>query len=62
MVGFHWFEHADQPKEGRFDGENSNYGLVTIEDRPWDVLVQRMTEVNAGLEARHARSTAGHTE
>jgi hypothetical protein len=57
MVGFHWFEHADEPKEGRFDGENSNYGLVTIEDRPWDLLVQKMTEVNAGLETRHARST-----
>ena len=59
MVGFHWFEHADEPKEGRFDGENSNYGLVTIEDRPWDLLVRKMTEVNAGLETRHARSTAG---
>jgi hypothetical protein len=55
VVGFHWFEHADEPQEGRFDGENSNYGLVTIEDRPWEVLVQRMTQVNAGLEARHAR-------
>jgi hypothetical protein len=56
LVGFHWFEHADEPKEGRFDGENSNYGLVTIEDRPWDVLVKKMIEVNAGLERRHARS------
>ena len=56
MVGFHWFEHADEPKEGRFDGENSNYGLVTIEDRPWDGLTQAMTQVNAGLEARHAKS------
>ncbi len=57
MVGFHWFEHADEPKEGRFDGENSNYGLVNIEDRPWDTLVAKMTEVNAGLEARHAASS-----
>ncbi len=57
MVGFHWFEHADEPKEGRFDGENSNYGLVTIEDRPWDILTQCMTQVNAGLEARHGKST-----
>ena len=24
VVGYHWFEHADQPAEGRFDGENSN--------------------------------------
>jgi hypothetical protein len=62
MVGFHWFEHADEPKEGRFDGENSNYGLVTIEDSPWEVLVRRMTEVNAGLEARHARSAKGAEE
>ncbi|MCX5646907.1 MAG: beta-galactosidase [Phycisphaerae bacterium] len=62
MVGFHWFEHADEPKEGRFDGENSNYGVVSIEDRPWDILVQRMTEVNAGLEVRHAQSAAKHVE
>jgi len=57
MVGFHWFEHADEPKEGRFDGENSNYGLVTIEDCPWDLLTLCMTQVNAGLEARHTEST-----
>ena len=56
VIGYHWFEHTDEPKEGRFDGENSNYGLVTIEDRPWEVLVQSMTKVNAGLEARHAKS------
>ncbi len=62
MVGFHWFEHADEPKEGRFDGENSNYGVVTIEDRPWDVLVQTMTRVNAGLETRHLQSNAKHAE
>jgi hypothetical protein len=58
VVGFHWFEHADEPREGRFDGENSNYGLVTIEDRPWDVLVRSMTQVNAGLEERHVKSKA----
>jgi agarase len=29
VVGFHWFQWADQPKEGRADGENSNYGVVT---------------------------------
>jgi len=62
MIGYHWFEHADEPKEGRFDGENSNYGLVTIEDRPWDILVRRMTQVNAGLEARHTESEARSPE
>jgi hypothetical protein len=62
MVGFHWFEHADEPKEGRFDGENSNYGVVTIDDRPWEILVQSMTRVNAGLEARHAQSITKQAE
>ena len=55
-VGFHWFEYADEPKEGRFDGENSNYGLVKIDDEPWEVLTKRMTEVNAGLEERHLKA------
>lgn len=49
MVGYHWFEWADEPKEGRFDGENSNYGLVNINDDPWEVLVERMTRVNAEM-------------
>ena len=62
VVGFHWFEHADEPKEGRFDGENSNYGLVTIEDRPWNLLTQCMTQVNADLEARHAKLKARSSE
>lgn len=53
MVGFHWFEHADEPAEGRFDGENSNYGLVNIKDEPWEVLTERMRDVNDRLELIH---------
>ena len=58
MVGYHWFEYRDEPKEGRFDGENSNYGVVKIDFTPWEVLTARMTTVNAAIEARHAE--AGH--
>ena len=50
-VGYHWFEWCDEPKEGRFDGENSNYGLVRIDDTPWEELTQRFTRVNARLES-----------
>ena len=46
VVGYHWFEYCDEPAEGRFDGENSNYGLVNINDEPWEALIERMTEVN----------------
>jgi hypothetical protein len=54
-VGFHWFEYRDEPKEGRFDGENSNYGVVKIDFTPWTVLTERMSEVNLGIEALHAK-------
>jgi hypothetical protein len=53
-IGYHWFKYADQPKQGRFDGEDNNYGLVRIDDTPWEVLTEKMREVNAGLEKRHA--------
>ena len=54
LIGYHWFEHVDQPKEGRFDGQNANYGLVDIKDEPYLPLVEMMTEVNADAERIHA--------
>ncbi|MGO9358200.1 MAG: agarase [Xanthobacteraceae bacterium] len=54
VVGYHWFEHADQPAEGRFDGENSNFGTVTIGDEVYVELTATMTRVNAGAERLHA--------
>ena len=53
LVVYHWFEHADEPKEGRFDGENSSYGLVNIHDEPYEELTQRMKKINAQAEALH---------
>lgn len=53
LVGYHWFEHADQPAEGRFDGENSNYGTVTIEDEVYAELTRTMTDVNGEAERTH---------
>ena len=64
-LGFYWFKYRDQPKEGAgsrspggWGGENSNYGLVKIDGTPWEMLVNRMTEVNAGIEEIAAKSTA----
>ena len=53
LVGYHWFEHADQPAEGRFDGENSNFGTVTIGDKVYEDLTQAMASVNATAEELH---------
>jgi len=54
VVGYHWFEHCDEPKEGRDDGENSNYGVVNIHDEVYAELTRAMTEVNAQAEVLHA--------
>jgi hypothetical protein len=56
VVGYHWFEHADQPAEGRFDGENSNFGLVTIEDEVYPELTETMIRVNAAAEQIHEKA------
>jgi len=54
IVGHHWFEWVDEPANGRFDGENNNFGLVDVNDDPWQVLVDRMTTVHARAPHRRA--------
>jgi hypothetical protein len=46
MVGYHWFEFADEPPGGRFDGENSNWGLVDTNDDPYTAVTTRSAQVN----------------
>lgn len=46
VIGYHWFELVDQPAEGRFDGEDNNWGLLTEGDAPYEAVTQRMAEVN----------------
>ncbi len=41
LVGIHWFEYFDEPPGGRFDGENSNWGLVNAMDAPYEPVVDR---------------------
>ena len=47
VVGDHWFEYVDEPAGGRFDGEDSNFGLVDGADAPWTTLVDRLTALHA---------------
>jgi len=49
VVGYHWFEHADQPAEGSSDGENSNYGLVSIQDEPYRELTEVTSRANRAV-------------
>ncbi len=53
IVGQHWFEHADEPPAGRFDGEDSNFGLVDGGDVPYQPLVD-VSRDHARLRVRTA--------
>lgn len=52
-VGYHWFEWCDEPKEGRFDGEDSNYGLVNIHDQPYMQFVTAVKAANSAAISVH---------
>jgi hypothetical protein len=63
VVGMHWFQYYDHPKGGRDDGEDYNFGLVDIDDRPYEPLVEAFSRVNPGLieihrQARHSLPSA----
>jgi hypothetical protein len=47
IVGDFWFEYTDEPAGGRFDHEDSNFGVVATTDVPWQTLVDRTTVVHA---------------
>jgi hypothetical protein len=38
VIGAEWFQYYDEATHGRGDGENFNFGLVDIHDRPYDLL------------------------
>lgn len=50
VVGVDWFQYFDEPTHGREDGENFNFGLVDIHDRPY----AEVTAVFAGLDTSPA--------
>jgi hypothetical protein len=48
VVGVDWFQYYDEPTHGRFDGENFNFGLVDIHDRPYEPLTAASSTLNLG--------------
>jgi len=56
FLGNHWFQYMDEPKEGRFDGENGNYGLVNIKDAPYDVFIKVVKETNNRIPDLHGQA------
>lgn len=56
IVGIHWFQYWDHPKGGRPDGEDYNFGLVDINDSPYEELIGALSKVNKNLERIHRDS------
>jgi hypothetical protein len=56
-VGYHWFQWTDEPKQGRFDGENSNYGFVNIRDDVYQSFAEAATAANKAALERHQKSS-----
>ena len=54
IVGTQWFQYYDHPKGGRADGEDYNFGLVDVEDRPYERLVQALAAANRDASGIHA--------
>lgn len=57
VIGLCWFQYADQPAQGRGDGENSNYGLVDIKDVTYTALTNALTTANANAISNHHGSS-----
>ena len=53
VVGLHWFQYYDHPPGGRPDGEDYNFGLVDIHDRPYEELTEALGQVNPRLVEIH---------
>jgi hypothetical protein len=53
VVGADWFQYYDEPTHGRGDGENFNFGLVDIHNRPYDGLVSAAARLD--LTALHGQ-------
>lgn len=46
VVGADWFQYFDEPRHGRDDGENYNFGLVDIHDQPYDELTRAFAKAD----------------
>jgi agarase len=52
VAGWHWFMYIDEPPTGRFDGEDCNYGVVTLRDEKYRFVWEAMATVNRWVDNR----------
>ena len=57
IVGTHWFQYYDHPKGGRPDGEDYDFGLVDVNDQPYQQLTRALTGANRRAPKIHEAAT-----
>jgi len=61
VIGSHWFQYYDHPRGGRGDGEDYDFGLVDIDNQPYQQLTSDLAIANrraAGVHDNAAISAA----
>jgi hypothetical protein len=58
MIGSHWFQYYDHPKGGRQDGEDYDFGLVDINDKPYQRVTGALAAANLLALRIHAEASA----
>jgi hypothetical protein len=60
IIGADWFQWMDEPPSGRRgDGEDVNFGVVDIDDKPYEPLVDAIRETTPKLDDLHEISDTG---
>ncbi len=58
VIGADWFQWNDEPPSGRSnDGEDVNFGIVDVDDTPYESLARAVKETSPQLNELHAQST-----
>jgi hypothetical protein len=58
VIGAHWFQYYDHPKGGRSDGEDYDFGLVDVNNEPYQRLTSALAFANRRVFAVHENATA----
>ena len=57
VIGADWFQWNDEPPSGRInDGEDANFGVVDIDDKPYDNLIESIRKTAPMLNGIHSSS------
>lgn len=56
VIGTDWFQWCDESPMGRGDGEDVNFGLLDIRNRPYEDLIARVRATNGQVDSIHARA------